>query len=719
MPTTPHPFPPAPAAPADRRSRRGGRTPRTRAPYARAATVQVALLTLLTALTLELVRASGPLLDRAFSAGVVSAAVTALVTYALPGLVAAALVVVARRGSRSEPGPTGRAPDVLLGSVTPIGVGVLAVVRVAVQALDGGARVVAGLVGVAAAIAVLVLACAAVLRRPASGGGTGGLLAATGVTIGVGLQVALQSALGTWDAVWRRDVVGWGVTVVLVGAAVALALLAATAARQVEPDPAAPDAAGRPARLWALGPFLSLAAMALGNHAFATSQAAQADLTVLWLLLGIAAAAVVALVPRAADALLRRAWVPALLLPVAVGGVFWGAQPLRVVSLLVALASAPVVLATALRSPRPTGDAVAVDAARATSRPDADHGSAPAPPVGRTALTASVTGLAVILPLLAYQLDYDVPLGFPNALVMVAAAAALGVAGGVHRSPEAAERLPASSRDVVGPVAALVVLVWAVPGLVAPDATPRAAERAPGTSLRLLSWNLHYGVSGDPAVELEEVARVIEASEADVVALQEVSRGWVMGGGAEMATWLSERLGMPYVFAPAADRQFGNAILSRYALDDVVAQRLPYGDGPQWRSAVSATVELDDGSPVRLTSVHLQHRDSNTPTRLEQLDVLLRASAAAGPRAVDVPAVVAGDYNAEPGWPEIARMQDAGFESAVDVAGDPGALTFPSRAPDRRIDWVFTRGLEPADVEVLDVPFSDHLPILATLRAAR
>lgn len=245
-----------------------------------------------------------------------------------------------------------------------------------------------------------------------------------------------------------------------------------------------------------------------------------------------------------------------------------------------------------------------------------------------------------------------------------------------------------------------------------PTTTSAVADQPVG-DLRLLDWNLHYGVSADPSVRLDEMVATIEDSGADVVTLQEVSRGWVLGGGADMATFLARETGMRVVFVPAADRQFGNAILwdpLRGDLADVARHALPYGAGPQERSAVSATLDAA-GVPVRVTSVHLQHREENTPTRLDQLGTLL------ADEPVEGAYVLAGDLNAEPGWDEITLVEEHGLESGQDAAGDPDALTSPAVAPAHRIDWVF--GSDPVtfrSFEVLDVTASDHRPLLTELR---
>ena len=86
-----------------------------------------------------------------------------------------------------------------------------------------------------------------------------------------------------------------------------------------------------------------------------------------------------------------------------------------------------------------------------------------------------------------------------------------------------------------------------------------------------------------------------------------------------------------------------------------------------------------------MTSVHLQNKD-RIPTRLDQIETLLTAQ-------TDTPVlIIAGDFNAQPGSPEINEMADAGLLSAQDESGDPTALTDPSINPVKRIDWVFGRG---------------------------
>jgi endonuclease/exonuclease/phosphatase family metal-dependent hydrolase len=238
-----------------------------------------------------------------------------------------------------------------------------------------------------------------------------------------------------------------------------------------------------------------------------------------------------------------------------------------------------------------------------------------------------------------------------------------------------------------------------------------AGRQVPGTS-QVLTWNLHYGVSPPGSVDLEATARTIEQHNPDAVLLQEVSRGWVLGGGVDMATWLSNRLDRQFVFAPAADHRFGNVIMARAEPMNVHVQSLPYGDGPQNRSAVSAQVRLGQRL-VRVESVHLQNRQANAATRLLEVSSLLADLTGVGEPGTAT--IVAGDFNAPPGSHEIALMTGAGFVSAIDTAGDAKAVTSPNPDPTRRIDWVFGRGLTFTDARVLtDAGTSDHLPVDVT-----
>jgi len=634
----------------------------TTTPGARVA--RIVLLAALVAIAGEALLASGALLDLQLREGAIPAAVAALVTYVLPGVVVAALVLTTRRR------PLGRA--VLTG------VALLVLARLVAQVLVELPRWTLGLATVAIAVAVLVLA----VTLTAAGGGDrseGARDTASGLVLGLGLFAALWGLTGSWSALWREDWLGWVITLGLVG-------LAAGSAWRLRGT----DARETPRGVWVLGPFLGVGVFALASPAFLSSQA-QVIPDVRHVdggnfLLIVMAAAITVLAVQRTSGLSRTAVRLGGLLPLLVGAAYLLPElvtdsPVPVMAVLLATvpATALLVLATLQRPVRATSAL-------------------------RLAGLGAGVGLGAILPLLVYQIDYDIPLGFPNALVIVAATVLLVIGARSWRAAGVAPRTTGTPLAVRLPVT--VLLVVAIPGIWPATPFTSSVERTPGTELTVLSWNVHYGVTPEVAVDLEAFARAIEAEDPDVVALQEVSRGWLLGGGTDIAAWLSHRLQMGVVYGDAADRQFGNALLSRYELTDVTVTPLPYGEGPMKRSAITATVHLADGTPVRVSSMHLQHKEENTPTRLAQLDAAIADIVPTGP------SLLAGDLNARPTWPEIAAMTDAGWSSAIDAVGDPDALTFSTWDPVERIDWVFGQHVTFETAEVMTDTSSDHFGIV-------
>jgi endonuclease/exonuclease/phosphatase (EEP) superfamily protein YafD len=67
----------------------------------------------------------------------------------------------------------------------------------------------------------------------------------------------------------------------------------------------------------------------------------------------------------------------------------------------------------------------------------------------------------------------------------------------------------------------------------------------------------------------------------------------------------------------------------------------------------------------------------------------------------------------------IQPSQTAAYVTSQDVSGDPSALTDASISLDKRIDWVFGRGVSFTNTEVLaDALSSDHVPLVVLFTLA-
>ncbi|MCA9016227.1 MAG: hypothetical protein KDA77_12915, partial [Planctomycetaceae bacterium] len=134
-------------------------------------------------------------------------------------------------------------------------------------------------------------------------------------------------------------------------------------------------------------------------------------------------------------------------------------------------------------------------------------------------------------------------------------------------------------------------------------------------TLRILCYNIHYGQGTDGKYDVARLAKVIERTKPDLVALQEVDVGVKRSGRVHEAQKLSELTGLEVRFGPTQHFEgglFGNAVLTRLPILDVMIQPLPYTEStPKLvtypRGAIVVTVRGPDDKPLRFISTHFQH----------------------------------------------------------------------------------------------------------------
>ncbi|MEZ6087451.1 MAG: endonuclease/exonuclease/phosphatase family protein [Pirellulaceae bacterium] len=234
-------------------------------------------------------------------------------------------------------------------------------------------------------------------------------------------------------------------------------------------------------------------------------------------------------------------------------------------------------------------------------------------------------------------------------------------------------------------------------------------------TLRVLTYNIHYGQGNDGAYDLERLARVIVEAKPDLVALQEVDVMVERSGRVHQAQQLGKLTGLSVRYGPTQHYQgglYGNAVLSRFPIDDVHIQPLPYTDATADlqtypRGAISVVVQTPSGKPLRFISTHFQHNLAEDRTK--QADAINEYFA-----EDKLPTVLAGDINAVPDS-EPLRILQSRWTNAIDAARSP---TAPSHQPTSRIDYVFYRGdgLKLIESRVIDEPMaSDHCPVLVVL----
>jgi endonuclease/exonuclease/phosphatase family metal-dependent hydrolase len=232
---------------------------------------------------------------------------------------------------------------------------------------------------------------------------------------------------------------------------------------------------------------------------------------------------------------------------------------------------------------------------------------------------------------------------------------------------------------------------------------------ATGTSLRVMTYNVHAGgIDQDGQLDPEAIARVIEVQHPDVVALQEVVRGWPGPGSIDLAEWLSHRLRMAYCYAPAADGQFGNVLLSRLPIQGHVAVSLPRVKAAMQRSYLVTTIEIGAGQSITVIDAHLEGARSDHPEQVESL--------------VDRwghgrHTVIVGDMNMQPTNPDVSIFTAAGLVSVQDRLGRGSQPTATRpKFPGDRPDWIFASpDLSFSGFVIGSISPSDHRPLAVTV----
>ncbi|MET9476111.1 MULTISPECIES: endonuclease/exonuclease/phosphatase family protein [unclassified Streptomyces] len=265
-------------------------------------------------------------------------------------------------------------------------------------------------------------------------------------------------------------------------------------------------------------------------------------------------------------------------------------------------------------------------------------------------------------------------------------------------------------------------------GLLGVAAVPPAGAAGHGRSvpLRVATYNIHAGAGMDNVFDLDRQAAELRALDADVIGLQEVDVHWdTRSQWRDVAGELAERLHMRVSFAPiysldpttpgAPRREFGVAVLSRYRIVSAenheitrLSTQVP-NPVPTPAPGFGEVVVRVRGMPVHVYVTHLDYR-GDPSVRIAQVADTRRVMAQDEGRKV-----LLGDFNAEPGAPELAPL----WEELADA--EPGAPTYPALNPVKRIDFVAVSkdGVRVRDAAVAETLASDHRPVVADLLLLR
>ncbi|HEX5046599.1 MAG TPA: endonuclease/exonuclease/phosphatase family protein [Gammaproteobacteria bacterium] len=224
-------------------------------------------------------------------------------------------------------------------------------------------------------------------------------------------------------------------------------------------------------------------------------------------------------------------------------------------------------------------------------------------------------------------------------------------------------------------------------------------------TIRVLTWNVHGCVGRDGVRDPNRVARVLEAAQPDISALQEIDSR-TSAAAQDPFSYFGELFGWTSVAArtlAAKDGHYGHIVLSRWPIESLgevdlsVRRREP-------RKAIVGAIASPVGRIV-IVALHLGLSPFERRSQYARLKERLGAIA-------DRPLIVLGDFNDFPG----RGLAEKNLGELLH--GAPPMPTYPSRLPLLPLDRIwFSEPLELVTIAALrDAErVSDHLPLLASL----
>jgi endonuclease/exonuclease/phosphatase family metal-dependent hydrolase len=280
-------------------------------------------------------------------------------------------------------------------------------------------------------------------------------------------------------------------------------------------------------------------------------------------------------------------------------------------------------------------------------------------------------------------------------------------------------------------------------------------------SLTLMTYNIHNCIPDGKRFpqylltieDVKNIAQVILQSNPDIVALQEVDNQFGSPTSSRtaymnLAKELAGLTGMYYAFGSTIDAdptvrgsnagyiewgtgtksrnnkkphgEYGNAILSKYPINQVRNFDLPNQSGNENRACLNARIKIGK-QLFSIYATHLQH--NSDIDRRDQIHEIIKIMKKDNTKSIKVllgdlnndPAKNKQDGKYQPEYDVIQPLLDAGFVDSASVLGEP-KNTFSARNLFERIDYIFIpKGIQVEQSFTVPSTASDHIPLVTVI----
>jgi len=234
-------------------------------------------------------------------------------------------------------------------------------------------------------------------------------------------------------------------------------------------------------------------------------------------------------------------------------------------------------------------------------------------------------------------------------------------------------------------------------------------------NIKVMTYNIHRGVGTDGVYSLARIIRIIREASPHLVCLNEVDFKTERSFWDDQARKIAASVGMDFTFARNFQMQggwYGNAVLSRFPIKFAENKLFEQSEDTEPRGVLHVIIEYRQ-QDVHLYATHLSPDTNQSHDQLEQLISIVMDW------GTDKPILIAGDLNLVPGNRYLSELTY--YFRDLGAYLDNNQNTYPSRNPQRRIDYIFCNNwFKPLAVEVINnektAVASDHLPFLTNLK---
>lgn len=234
--------------------------------------------------------------------------------------------------------------------------------------------------------------------------------------------------------------------------------------------------------------------------------------------------------------------------------------------------------------------------------------------------------------------------------------------------------------------------------------------------MRIMTFNIqHCHDWQNNRINIPLFHRTIRRLGADICGLNEVRGRGTLPGYSDQTRKIADALDCDRYFGQTINvlrrGPYGNALVSRYPIISAETLHIPDTDDRtdpsnfEHRGAIVATVDAD-GRTLTVIVCHMGLSRAEQKNAVATLCPIIDS--------ITTPLIVMGDFNTTPD----SGVLDPLFERLSDtdaVSVNPHAHTFPSYAPEKKIDYLLYRGLRCTHAETVTEIVSDHFPIVAEL----